>query len=131
MIMKLDPSCVREILLFCEKSLGLDESMSWKYLQLSDFGKHLTKYPKETIAYTLVLLDEAGYIDCNVVEADDCLIEIYVNRLTYAGHEFIETVRPDSVWKKVASSIAAIGSASLPVVQSLGSQFLLEALTHL
>lgn len=129
--MKLDPNCVRDILLLCEQSLGLDENLSWKYMLLSDFSKHLTKYPKETIAYTLVLLDEADYLDCNVVEADDCLIEIYVNRLTYTGHEFIETIRPDSVWKKVASSITAIGSASLPVVQSLGSQFLLEALTHL
>ena len=129
--MKLDLNCVRDILFLCEKSLGLNDDLSWKCLRLSDFDKQITKYSKETIAYTLVLLHEADYINCNVIESDDRLINIYVNRLTYVGHEFIETIRPDSVWEKIISSITAIGSASLPVIQSLGSGFLLEALTHL
>lgn len=129
--MKLDTNCVRDILFLCENSLGLDENLSWKYLQLSDFCSHLTKYSKEIIAYTLILLDEAGYIESAVSDSDDCIDDIYVSRLTYAGHEFIETIRPDSVWKKVSSVVATIGSASLPIVQNLGSKFLLEALTLL
>ncbi|MBQ6994991.1 MAG: DUF2513 domain-containing protein [Lachnospiraceae bacterium] len=126
--MKLEPNCVRDILLFCEKSLGINADLSWETLHLPNFCQSLPSYTKETIAYTLILLDEAGYINCHVIEADNGIVDIYVFRLTYFGHEFIETIRSNSVWEKLTSCVAKIGSASLPVIQQLGSSILLDTL---
>ena len=133
--MKLNYNCVRDILFLCESSLTLNEDLSWEYLTLNDFkslfDKPKGKYSKQEVAYTLILLDEAGYIVCEYDNSDNCLSELYVSRLTYDGHEFIDTIRSDSIWKKITSCITAVGSASLPVIQNLGSQFLLEALSFL
>lgn len=128
--MTLDHNCVRDILLFCEKSLRLDEHLHWVCLSLNDFSPLYAKYPREQIAYTLVLLDEAGYVECSFLNGDNHISELLVIRLTYDGHEFIESVRPDSIWKKITSFVTTAGAASLPVIQNLGSQFLLDSLSH-
>lgn len=133
--MKLNYNCVRDTLFPCEKSLTLNDDLLWECLTLNDFKslfeKPNGKYSKQEVAYTLFMLDEAGYIVCSYLNSDNCLSELCVSRLTYAGHEFIDTIRSDSIWSKITSFITAVGSASLPVIQDLGSQFLLETLTRL
>lgn len=127
--MKLNPNCVRALLLYCEDSLKLDEQLTWQPLHLPDFCTSLSQYSREEIAYTLYLLDEADYIETHIVEADSGIMDIYVFRLTYLGHEFIESIRSNTVWKKIQSALTTIGSASLPVIQKLGGYFILELLT--
>ncbi len=128
--MKLNPNCIRALLLYCEDSLTLDEHLAWQPLHLLDFCASLPKYSRQEIAYTLYLLDEADYIETHIVEADCGIIDIYVFRLTYLGHEFIDSIRSNTVWEKVQSALNVISSASLPVIQELGSHFILELLHH-
>lgn len=129
--MKLNPNCVRDILSLCENFLDLNDDLSWKKLRLQDFCQNLSSYSRETIAYTLILLDEADYINCNIIESDNNIIDIFVFRLTYSGHEFIETIRSNSVWEKITSCISKVGTASLPVIQQLGSSILFDFLNSL
>jgi len=129
--MKLQPNCVRNILIYCEEHLIFDDALVWNPLTLLDFQNGLPKYSRGDIAYTLYLLDEAGYIDAHIVEASNSIAELIVFRLTYSGHEFLNTIKSDTVWQKVQSALSSIGSASLPIIQSLGSHFALEHLTHL
>lgn len=129
--MKLNTTCLRDILIYCEKTLSFGEDLSWNPLYLSDFSEALSKYSKEDIAYTLLLLDEAGFIEAVITKYSGGIYDISVYRLTYKGHEFIEVVKPEPVWKKIQTSMSSIGSASLPVLQKIGAQYLLDILTSL
>lgn len=129
--MTLKYDCVRDILIFCEKELTLDSNLAWVPIHLDAFCSSLTQHSREDIAYTLYLLDEAGYIDCHITEADGGIFHIIVYRLTYSGHEFLDTIKSDNVWQKIKTTVASVGSASIPVIQTLGTEYLTKCLTQL
>ena len=126
--MKLKYDCVRDILIYCESSIRFGENLSWQPLPLGKFCDALPEYSRDDIAYTLLLLEEAGYIEARISEADGGIYGILVYRLTYSGHEFIDVIKSDTVWKKIQSAISSIGSVSLPILQDLGSHYLIEYL---
>lgn len=128
--MKLDLKCVRDILMLCEDFDFLSYDLEWVPLSLHYFLQKLPCYKKNQIAYTLIQLDEAGYINAQSVCYDDGIGDIFVERLTYAGHELIDTIRPKSVWDKMSKTISELSEISLPVLQELASHFLIESLTH-
>ena len=127
--MKLKHNCVRDILIYCENSIQFGENLSWQPIFLKNFCDDLPKHSRDDIAYTLLLLEEAGYIEAHIMEADNGICEILVYRLTYSGHEFIDVIKSDTVWKKMQSVISSVGSVSLPILQDLGNHYLLEYLT--
>ncbi len=129
--MKLDHNCIRAILLYSEEHLGLDEDLGWQSLDLEDYCDALPKYSQKEIAYTLYLLEEAGYVDAEIINADGGICDISVYRLTYSGHEFIDTIRSNKIWSKIASAVSTIGSASLPIIQELGGHYAIELLKQL
>lgn len=129
--MTLKHDCIRDILIFCEKELTLDSNLAWEPIHFDTFCNSLAHHSREDIAYTLYLLDEAGYIDSSIVEADGGILHIIVYRLTYSGHEFLDTIKSDNVWHKIKNAIASVGSVSLPVIQTLGTEYLTKCLTQL
>ena len=129
--MELKHDCIRDVLIFCEKEVILDSNLSWIPVHLNSLCKALTQYSREDIAYTLYQLNEAGYIDSQIIEADNGILHIIVYRLTYSGHEFLDTIKSDNVWQKIKTSVASVGSASLPIIQALGSQYLTDYLTRM
>lgn len=108
----------------------LGENLDWQPLDLEDYCIALPKYSRQDIAYTLYLLNESDYIDARITEADCGIYNIRVYRLTYSGHELIDTIRSNTIWSKIVSAISTIGSASLPVIQELGTHYALEVLKH-
>lgn len=129
--MLLSHECIRDILILCEKETSLASNLEWVPIRLTSFCYSLTNYSRQDIAYTLYLLNEAGYIDCNIIEANGGIVDIFVYRLTYSGHEFLDTIKADNVWKKIKSALTSAGSISLPVIHSLGSHYALEYLKNL
>ena len=128
--MKLEPKCVRDILMFCEDYDFLSEDLTWSPLSLYKFSQSLPSYNKNQIAYTLIQLNEAGYIKASVQTSANVVDSILVTRLTYEGHELIDTIRPKSVWDKISKIISELSDISLPVLQQIASHFLVESLTH-
>lgn len=126
--MKLKHECVRDILIYCEDTLEFGNNLSWKPLYLEDVSKAFTKYSIEDIAYTLLLLEEACFIEASITKYDGGIYDISIYRLTYLGHEFIDTIRPESVWKKILPMLSSLGSTSLPVIQNIASQIVINYL---
>ena len=128
--MRLNNHCLRDLLIYCEETLSFGEDLSWNPLYLSDFVKALPKYTQEDIAYTLVLLNEAHLLESVVTKRSGGIYDISVYRLTYKGYEFISSIRPEPIWNKLQSIISSAGSISIPVLQELGSHYLIEYLTN-
>lgn len=53
-------------------------------------------YNKQEVTYHAMLAEEAGFINATFLLADDFVVE----RLTYAGHEFLDAARSDTLWQK-------------------------------
>lgn len=61
-------------------------------------------YPPETVAYHYHILHQAGLIRAQ--DASTCQgFDMYAQSLTWAGHEFLDNIRNDTVWNTIKRSI--------------------------
>ena len=115
--MKLNHDCVRAVLLFLEENLDLTDSIGIDDIKLADFEKN-------DVIYSLLKLNEAGYISGKFVK--DILENIsgFVTGITWEGHKFLDTVRDNKVWKNTKTILSKVSSASISFVSSVASQVL-------
>lgn len=120
--MKLDPNCVRDILLAIEK-LDFDETTNPDKLHAL-----LPDYTVEQLTYTCLKLGEGEFISLLTVSmmgsyqpGIKCVIG-----LTYKGHEFLEKIRPKSAWDKVLSVSKSVGTFSFDVMSKVAVGVLTE-----
>ena len=115
-----DNDLVRDILLKIEAAQKSP-------LVIDDLG--ITDYDREAIGYHLQLLEEVGYIVANFAYGDNVVQEALIDRLTWDGHEFLDTIRSDSVWAQTKSTVAAtVGSASIEVIKAVATAVALRML---
>lgn len=127
--MKLRPECMRDILLYLEEHLTITSELEISEIDIFELMESLD-YPSGEIANTLLALDEAGFIDSDCCYASNCIDDLIISRITYSGYQFLETIRPETVWHKIQSALTTIGSASLPIIQELGCHFAFELLNQ-
>lgn len=119
--MKLEKELVRGILLAVESHEGsVYEAVPLAFDDFSD--RH--------VAYHVMLLCEAGYLvgeDLSCMGSD---LEWEAQRLTYAGHEFLDTIRDAEVWRRTKDAAGKVGGASLQVVLELGKTYVKQVLVE-
>lgn len=101
--MERDMNLVRE-LLFCVESDG-------------DLTTLFKRYSQEVVIGHLEIMMDANLLVGNVQSYLDGSKSASVQRLTWAGHEFLDNARNDTVWNKVTSTIKnAATTASFEVI---------------
>jgi hypothetical protein len=98
--MKRDWDVIREIL------QKVEDLMTNETITSFDYDNTRT----DVITYHIKLLYQAGLIeavDCSSMDGD----EFIVNGLTWEGHEFLESIRSESIWKKTKSKIIEKGGS--------------------
>ena len=69
-------------------------------------------YDDRTVARHLELMHEAGLIDANLLTAEGVgALRGAVNRITWAGYDFLDAARNDTVWARTRSLVAEKGGA--------------------
>lgn len=115
--MKLNKECIRDIMLAIESE---------------PYGSHITKftvkdnnflskYDVEEIIYTLHRLLEADYVNADIQYAADEVYTFYISSLTWNGHQFLDNIRDDGVWKKTKSIAGKFSSVSISLLSSIAS----------
>ena len=99
--MKRNWEVIREILIKLEELPNTDSG-----LQLSDFpSEKAYEY-----AYHVELLIEAGIVEGQMSKAaGPGPAHFFAHRLTWTGHEFLDSVRSSTVWSKTKKAFAAKG----------------------
>ena len=112
--MKLNLDTIRTLLLYLEENLTVSEDgfEEIDYTQISED----TKISISETINTLVVLDEAGFIQTNYGYGNDSFDELSVFRITYDGYQFLESVRPEPIFKKVLNFSKTIGMTNLPLI---------------
>ena len=112
--MKLDKELVREILLQVEAATP--DPKGWVAVEFGD-------REAEEVDYHVELLVEAGYLRAQGVGGDQGGTCWLVERLTYSGHEFLDTVRDGEVWRRTKDGAAKVGGAGLKLVAQLAGAY--------
>lgn len=110
--MKLNPNCMRDILLYLEEHLDISPELEYQEVDAYQLAKHL-EYSIQEIVNTLLVLRDAEFIE---LATNGTLSQVDVYLITYNGYQFIESIRPKSVWEKVLSVSRHIGSFSIDLI---------------
>lgn len=133
--MKLNPDCVREILLFLEETLDYVDADSeypheHRKIPFNGFsgGERFRKFTSQEIAYATEVLYKEGYIECvNVTMSADNSDILFANisSITWKGHELIESIQNEKVWMLIKKKIKeTVGTASINVIASSAKWFM-------
>lgn len=116
--MKRDFDLIRNMLLRIEASDSTNLTIS-NFIELA---------PENILAYHIHLIYEANFIEAYNIT---CLGNNYpmyqIQWLTNSGHDYLDAVRSDDVWKDTKSTLLKIGgTASLDVIKTVASNIALK-----
>lgn len=106
--MKLNPDCIRDILLEIEAATTINTG--WKYDSRTPSSR-LSHYDRFEIAYQARYCMESGMISGFSVGGNS--ESVFAADLTPKGHEFLANIRNDTFFNKVKSIAAELGVNSL------------------
>lgn len=113
--MKLNQDCIRDLLLYLEENLKLND-----YLSISNIS--LKNYSSEELLYTADKLYETGYLKCSRKVYDNTDLMIFVSSITYTGHQFLDNIRDDKVFAKTKSILSGFKSVSIEIISETASK---------
>ena len=118
--MRRNPELVRKLMLAIEETSQ----------PLTDQAQ-IDGYPRDEVAYHMRLIIEAGLAQGSVMEDHSgrnttVPRNVVIVRMTNAGHDFIDSVRGDTVWNAVTEKVKTLGgSFTLNVLQQLALRVLM------
>ena len=118
--MKLNPDCVRDILLSIESVT--DCTTSWTYKKGECTCNFLSRYSHEEITYHVKQCKYANLIT-NFTQYD-MYTALIVNDLTPTGHQFLANTVSPSVWEKTKHISKKIGCVSLPALMQISTSIM-------
>lgn len=113
--MKLNPDCMRDILLVMENAGYLEE------LSPSTVYKNLPNYAEDEINYSIIKLKEAGFIDAIIREYNNGIAILRLDDITYTGHQFLADIRSENIWNDVKEVSKKVGSNSISALSQIAT----------
>jgi len=116
--MKLNPDCIRDVLLVVEAASTSDNIVSfpdaWSESSIETFGV-------EQIRYHIMQCFMSGLLVEPRSHTRDLSGNIYIRDISPAGHEFLANIREEKNWKKTKSVASKAGSLSLKILESIAA----------
>ncbi|MDQ8820630.1 DUF2513 domain-containing protein [Streptococcus ruminantium] len=122
--MKLNPDCIRDILLDVENKSTFNNEV--QYLGPDDF-QTLSKYSYDEIMYHVRQCAENGFFigkveyymggGCTIID------------LSPSAHEFLANIRKDTNWNKTKSIAKTVGSFSITALKEISVQVIASAIS--
>lgn len=121
--MKLNIDCVRDVMLKIEELQRVivndDGEVEKETLWINSLYSALPNHGKEDIFYALYNLDQAGYVNISVQWISGCVYTCAINHMTYAGHEFLNKIRPTTIWEKTTNTASKVGNYGLQMLEKI------------
>ena len=124
--MKLNPDCVRDILLAIEDTV--DYYQLFEYTMDEDNHVKIAGYTHGEIVYHIHQCRLAGLLyECSISGNG---AYITVEDLTPAGHDFLSNTRKNAVWEKIKEVSEEIGSDSLKSLAAIAGQMIIQLIKN-
>lgn len=110
--MKLNPDCIRDILLQVESKVDSEICC----IQFQDLVEYLCDYDRNTLHYHVNQISKSKLVDDVYYSEDEpeCISD-----LSPEGHEFLANIRSNSNWNKTKDIAKNIGSNSLNTLKEI------------
>lgn len=115
--MKLNPDCIRDILLTVEEECGYNKP--WIYYCDGCQPELLSHYTSDEISYHIIQCAKSELIDG--LKCYDSGESLFISDLTPEGHKFIANIRSDNNWNKTKSILKNVGSESLDTIKQVAT----------
>ena len=113
--MKLNPDCIRDILLYVELNSDLRHFIS---ISPSNLPTELEKYSSDEVMYHIKQAELSSLIETPSWYLDGgCLIKY----LLPEGHKFLADIREDTTWNKTKEIANSAGSNSLDALKQIAT----------
>ena len=107
---------IRKILLLVDGDSLEHFDSGWVWARGSEFFVESDKYQ-------IVLLSQAEFLECTDISMASVVPDRL--RITFAGHDYLDSIRDDGIWNKTKQAVAETGgSATLEIIKSLATGFL-------
>jgi Hypothetical protein (DUF2513) len=71
--------------------------------------EQVSGYPPEVVSYHFYILNEAGLIEASCFKPIAGPMNCSGGNLTWAGHEFLDSIRNDTTWNKIKTTAKSKG----------------------
>lgn len=123
--MRLNHDCIRDLLLELEDKINLDNPLLLGELRNLET---YSLYGEDTTFYTVFKLKEAGFINASWQYASDSLYWLSVSSITWEGHQFLDNIRENEVWKETKNKIKGFSSVSITILAGVAQEYLKKKL---
>jgi len=130
--MKLNPDCMREILLYLEEELSIDLSeKKFKTISLLELkNKFKSDYTEEDIWYSVYNLQEVQFIEGKIQDIGKHKMAICdIGNITWNGHQFLNDIRPKTIWNATKDGAQKIGNMSIRTLSFIASEITKKIIT--
>lgn len=120
--MKLNHDCIRDVLKHVENDLHFTKMKQ-------SLSLNIDGYSHDEVTYTLMLLVDSGYIIGDIRKYNDGAVNVLYKHLTMKGHELLDNIRDDNVWKTTKEKLSKISSVSIGIINDVASQVISSILS--
>ncbi len=113
--MKFKINVFRDIMIYLEDNLSYDKRI------INSTEIKVKNYSPDEIAYHIEMIVDYEFIKYTEMSVpSDRYRLFFIRRLTASGHEFLESVKNDTVWKKMQEGASFVGveiiKSSIPIL---------------
>ncbi|MCG4822214.1 DUF2513 domain-containing protein [Streptococcus gordonii] len=120
--MRLDPDCIRDILLSVEKNATYSNDVPEETL----YKELAPKYSQEEILYHVRQCEHNGLF----LQVQHYFGGFSIQDLSPYGHQFINDIRQDNNWNRTKDIAKNVGSFSLDVLKDISSQVITNLISN-
>lgn len=125
--MKMNIECIRDVMLWLEENISMESvdgrpittSINWAVIYNSE--ELLNKYEQADIQYAILNLLDGGMVhaDKNSRFPDGTFKMLSIDDITWQGHEFLNSIRSEPVWKSVMKTAKKMNIVTVKALMSL------------
>ena len=121
--MRLNPDCIRDILLYLEDKIDAENDC----VSFNELVDNLGKYNRNMLYYHVNQISKHDFVDDVMYASNEPL---FISDLTPKGHEFLANIRSNTKWNKVKGISEKIGSTSLDAIIQISSNVITDLITQ-
>ncbi len=120
--MRLNPDCVRDVLLKIELLAGFRDGILCD-TDSYELASEMPDYSRDIILYTLKALLDDGMLDAedrDMIASHDFIVK----DITPKGRDFLDAIRPKSAWAKIKERLGALASISMDILTKIATTYI-------
>ncbi|MEF2889570.1 MAG: DUF2513 domain-containing protein [Turicibacter sanguinis] len=112
--MRLNPDCIRDILLFVEENIDSMKSC----VLFDELVNSLDKYDRNTLHYHVNQISKHDFVDDVFYAGNE---PQFISDLSPKGHAFLANIRSNTTWNKTKEIASKVGSFSLEALVQIAA----------